>query len=74
MDFDTAFHHLLGHEGSYSNHPDDPGGETGTVGGNTITVMLTGFTPALSGALDRIELVALGGAVFNLGSVNIMYS
>lgn len=47
---------------------------SGTVSVNTITVMLTGFTPALSGALDRIELVALGGAVFNLGSVNIMYS
>lgn len=28
MDFDTAFHKLLGHEGGYSNHPNDPGGET----------------------------------------------
>ena len=28
MNFDQAFHELLGHEGSYSNHPDDPGGET----------------------------------------------
>lgn len=28
MDFDTAFHHLLGHEGGYSNHEADPGGET----------------------------------------------
>ena len=28
MNFDEAFHHLLGHEGAYSNHPDDPGGET----------------------------------------------
>jgi lysozyme family protein len=28
MDFDTAFHKLLGHEGGYSNHPKDPGGET----------------------------------------------
>ena len=28
MDFDTAFHHLLGHEGGYSNHESDPGGET----------------------------------------------
>ena len=28
MDFDTAFHELLGHEGGYSNHPADPGGET----------------------------------------------
>jgi lysozyme family protein len=26
--FDTAFTQLLGSEGSYSNHPDDPGGET----------------------------------------------
>jgi len=28
VNFDEAFHHLLGHEGGYSNHPDDPGGET----------------------------------------------
>ena len=27
-DFDTAFDRLLGHEGGYVNHPDDPGGET----------------------------------------------
>lgn len=28
MDFDTAFYELLGHEGGYVNHPDDPGLET----------------------------------------------
>ena len=28
MDFDKAFHKLLGHEGGYVNHPNDPGGET----------------------------------------------
>lgn len=28
MNFDQAFHLLLGHEGGYSNHPSDPGGET----------------------------------------------
>lgn len=28
MDFDTAFTKLLGHEGGYVNHPNDPGGET----------------------------------------------
>lgn len=28
MNFDTAFDRLIGHEGGYSNHPDDPGGET----------------------------------------------
>lgn len=28
MDFDTAFAKLLGHEGGYVNHPNDPGGET----------------------------------------------
>lgn len=27
-DFDTAFDRLIGHEGGYVNHPDDPGGET----------------------------------------------
>jgi lysozyme family protein len=28
MNFDKAFHELLGHEGGYSDHPDDPGGAT----------------------------------------------
>jgi len=28
MDFDTAFDMLIGFEGAYSRHPDDPGGET----------------------------------------------
>lgn len=28
MDFDKAFDRLIGHEGGYSNHPADPGGET----------------------------------------------
>lgn len=28
MNFDQAFDRLIGHEGGYVNHPDDPGGET----------------------------------------------
>lgn len=28
MNFDQAFDRLIGHEGGYANHPDDPGGET----------------------------------------------
>ena len=28
MNFDKAFHELLGHEGGYSTHSDDPGGAT----------------------------------------------
>ena len=28
MDFDTAFHELMGHEGGYVDHPKDPGGAT----------------------------------------------
>jgi len=28
MIFDEAFDKLIGHEGGYVNHPDDPGGET----------------------------------------------
>jgi len=28
MNFNDAFDRLMGHEGGYSNHPDDPGGET----------------------------------------------
>ena len=36
MNFDQAFHTLLGHEGGYANHPNDPGGET--MWGVTIAV------------------------------------
>ncbi|MNK33384.1 putative Peptidoglycan domain protein [compost metagenome] len=36
MTFDAAFDRLIGHEGGYSNHPDDPGGET--MWGITIAV------------------------------------
>lgn len=36
MTFDTAFDRLMGHEGGYSNHPGDPGGET--MWGVTIAV------------------------------------
>lgn len=28
MNFDEAFYRLMEHEGGYSNHPSDPGGET----------------------------------------------
>lgn len=28
MNFDQAFERLVGHEGGYVNHPEDPGGET----------------------------------------------
>lgn len=28
MNFDTAFHELLGHEGGFADHPKDPGGAT----------------------------------------------
>jgi lysozyme family protein len=43
MDFDTAFHKLLGHEGGYVDHPDDPGGETNW--GITVRVArLNGYT------------------------------
>ena len=28
MNFDDAFATVIGHEGGYSNHPNDPGGET----------------------------------------------
>lgn len=36
MTFDTAFDRLMGHEGGYVNHPNDPGGET--MWGVTIAV------------------------------------
>lgn len=36
MTFEECFTLLLGHEGGYSNHPDDPGGET--IWGITVAV------------------------------------
>lgn len=36
MNFDTAFDRVIGHEGGYSDHPDDPGGQT--MWGVTIAV------------------------------------
>lgn len=46
MNFDTAFTKLLGHEGAYSNHPNDPGGET--MWGVTIAVArANGYTGAM---------------------------
>jgi lysozyme family protein len=43
MDFDRAFDILLGHEGSYSNHPSDPGGET-MWGVTRRVALLEGYT------------------------------
>lgn len=46
MTFDEAFEKLLGHEGGYVNHPDDPGGETNW--GITIRVAReNGYTGAM---------------------------
>lgn len=43
MNFDQAFDALIGHEGSYSNNPADPGGET--MWGVTLTVArASGYT------------------------------
>lgn len=43
MNFDQAFDMLIGHEGSYSNNPADPGGET--MWGVTLTVArASGYT------------------------------
>lgn len=46
MKFDEAFEKLIGHEGGYSNHPDDKGGET--MHGVTIKVARAhGYTGAM---------------------------
>lgn len=46
MNFDEAFTRLLGHEGAYSFHKDDPGGET--MWGITIAVAReNGYTGAM---------------------------
>lgn len=46
MNFDQAFDRLMGHEGGYSNHPADPGGET--MWGVTLRVArASGYTGAM---------------------------
>jgi lysozyme family protein len=43
LNFETAFDRLIGHEGGYVNHPNDPGGET--MWGVTIAVArASGYT------------------------------
>lgn len=46
MNFDKAFTMLLGHEGGYSNHPNDPGGET-MWGITRVTARENGYTGAM---------------------------
>lgn len=43
MDFNEAFDRLLGHEGGYSNHPEDPGGET-MWGVTKRVALISGYT------------------------------
>lgn len=46
MTFDQAFDILIGHEGGYSNHPSDPGGET--MWGVTLKVAIQeGYTGSM---------------------------
>lgn len=46
MKFDEAFEKLIGHEGGYSNHPDDPGGET-MFGVTAKVARANGYTGAM---------------------------
>jgi lysozyme family protein len=56
MNFDESFTRLLGHEGGYSNHPNDPGGET--MWGVTVAVArANGYVSAMR---DMPEAVAKG--------------
>ncbi len=43
MTFEEAFERLIGHEGGYVNHPDDPGGET-NWGITKRTALANGYT------------------------------
>lgn len=46
MNFDQAFEKLIGHEGGYSNHPDDPGAET-MYGVTAKVARANGYTGAM---------------------------
>lgn len=58
MNFDQAFDRLIGHEGGYSNHPSDPGGET--MWGITLRVArASGYTgPMRDLPRERAKLIA----------------
>lgn len=58
MNFDQAFERLIGHEGNYSNHPADPGGET-MFGITKNVAIANGYTgPMQQLTLDRAKLIA----------------
>lgn len=57
MNFDQAFDRLIGHEGGYVNHPDDPGGET-NWGITLRTAREAGYTGTMR-ALTRQEAKAI---------------
>lgn len=46
MGFEAAFEKLMGHEGGYSNHPNDPGGET-MYGVTARVARIAGYTGAM---------------------------
>lgn len=50
IDFDTAFERLIGHEGGYVNHPNDPGGET-----NWGITIRTARTNGYNGPMNLME-------------------
>lgn len=62
MNFDTAFDRLIGHEGGYVNHPDDPGGET-NWGITLRTAREAGYTGTMR-ALTREEARAIYRAAY----------
>ena len=62
MNFDTAFDRLIGHEGGYSNHSDDPGGET-NWGITLRTARGAGYTGTMR-ALTRDEARAIYRAAY----------
>lgn len=57
MDFDQAFERLIGHEGGYTNNPDDPGGET-MYGVTLRTARASGYTGSMR-ALTREQAKAI---------------
>lgn len=57
MNFDQAFDRLIGHEGGYVNHPNDPGGET-NWGITLRTAREAGYTGTMR-ALTRQEAKAI---------------
>lgn len=67
--FAESWRETLGKEGGYSNHRDDPGGTTPTIGNGTLTAVVTRH-----GAMISVTYNLAIGSTTNLGTGELRFS